>query len=189
MPDFCLEMTGAPHFLQKIFLRNAPSRFALRPRPLFELSILSHHQISLIIFQFSTRVLLFGFLTDPSCVTRNARLALNCFASHLTKPSALQLSVRCCDRCLAFVVLVAKRLNISFVEEGAPVGYLHDVVHLSAWCRAATPLAGGVRLEGPGTQGGPGGPVGGVGLEPPGVCRGGPVCVGGAPRCAGGDQS
>ena len=80
------------------------------------------------------------------------------------------------------MMLVAKSLNISFVEERTAVGYLHDVVHLSAWCGAACPLAGGVGLEGPGTQGGPGGPVGGVDLEPPGVRRGGPVCVGGAPR-------
>jgi hypothetical protein len=87
------------------------------------------------------------------------------------------------------VVLTAKRLNISLVEEGAPVGDLHDVVHLGARGGAAPPLAGGVGLEGPGAEGGPGGPVGGVGLEPPGVCRGGPVGVGGAPRCAGGGQA
>ena len=129
------------------------------------------------------------FLAYPSRVTWNARLALSCFASGLAKPSALCLSVRRRDCGLAFVVLVAKSLNISFIEEGAPIGDLHDVVHLGARGGAALPLAGGVRLEGPGTQGGPGGPVGGVGLEPPGMRRGGPVGVGGAPRCAGGGQA
>ena len=133
MPDFCLEMTGAPHFSRKFFLRNAPPGFGIGPRLLLELSILSHHQISLIVFQFSMRVLLFWFLVDPSRVTRNARLALNCFASRLARPSALELSVRRCDCGLALVVLVAKRLNISIIKEGAPIGYLHDVVHLGAW--------------------------------------------------------
>ncbi len=128
-------------------------------------------------------------LCDPCRVAWNARLALNGFALRLAEPSAIRFSIRSCDCRLALVVLVAKRLNISFVEEGAPVGDLHDVVHLGARGGAALPLAGGVRLEGPGAEGGPGGPVGGVGLEPPGVCRGGPVGVGGAPRCAGGGQA
>ena len=84
---------------------------------------------------------------------------------------------------------MAESLNVSLVEEGAPVGDLHDVVHLGARGGAARPLAGGVGLEGPGTQGGPGGSVGGVGLEPPGVRRGGPVRVGGAPRRPRGGQA
>jgi|GEM_PF-4782952 len=189
MPDFCLEMTGAPHFREKNFLRNAPPGFGIGPRLLLELSIMSNHRISLIVFQFSARVCRFAFLIDPSRIAWNARLALARSASRLAGSRALTLSVCRSDCCLAFVVLATERLNISLIEEGAPVGYLHDVVHLGARCRAANPLAGGVRLEGPGTQGGPGGPVGGVGLEPPGVCRGGPGHVGGAPRCAGGGQA
>ena len=128
-------------------------------------------------------------LLDPCRVAWDSRLALNRFAFRLSAPSAIRFSIRSCDCRLALVVLVAKRLDISFVEEGAPVGDLHDVVHLGARGGAALPLAGGVRLEGPGAEGGPGGPVGGAGLEPPGVCRGGPVGVGGAPRCAGGGQA
>lgn len=189
MPDFCLEMTGAPHFWRKNFLRNAPSRFwdwSSAPARAFNLDS-SSNQFDR--FSVLDTCIAFWFLVDPSRVTRNARLALNCFASRLTRPSALVLSVRRCDCCLALVVLVAKRLNISLIKEGAPIGYLHDVVHVGAWGRASGPLAGGVRLEGLGTQGGPGGPVGGVGQEPPGVCRGGPVRVGGAPRCAGGGQA
>lgn len=189
MPDFCLEMTGAPHFREKIFLRNAPPGFGIGPRLLLELSILSHHRISLIVFSVLGACVQLRFLIDPSRIAWNARLALARFASRLARSRALTLSVCRSDCCLAFVVLATKRLNISLIEEGAPIGYLHDVVHLGARCRAANPLAGGVRLEGPGTQGGPGGPVGGVGLEPPGVCRGGPGHVGGAPRCAGGGQA
>jgi hypothetical protein len=162
-------MTGAPHFPRKIFLRNAPPGFGIGPRRLVSLPVFGSSLNNIFIFFALRRRSLFCFLAYPSRVTWNARPALNRFASRLAQPLGLDLSVRCCDRCLALVVLTAKSLNISFIEEGAPIGYLHDVVHLGAWCRAATPLAGGVGLEGPGTQGGPGGPVGGVGLEPPGV--------------------
>ena len=189
MPDFSLEMTGAPLFPQKIFLRNAPSRFWDGPRRLIPLPVFGSSLNNIFIFFCAASAIAVLFLAYPSRVTWNARPALNRFASRLAQPLDLDLSVRCCDRCLALVVLTAKSLNISFIEEGAPIGYLHDVVHLGAWCRAATPLAGGVRLEGPGTQGGPGGPVGGVGLEPPGMCRGGPVRVGGAPRRPRGGQA
>lgn len=185
---FLLQNDGRAAFLAKKFFAERPSRFwdwSSAPARAFNLDS-SSNQFDR--FSVLDTCIAFWFLVDPSRVTRNAWLALNCFASRLTRPSALELSVRRCDCRLALVVLVAKRLNISLIKEGAPIGYLHDVVHIGAWGGAARPLAGGVCLEGPGTQGGPGGSVRGVGLEPPGMCRWGPGRVGGAPRCAGGGQ-
>ena len=188
MPDFCLGMTGAPPWRRVLFLRNAPPPFSIPRSASSPFRFLDSTLNQFCIFELVCASIVEALL-DPSRVAWNARLALNGFALRLAEPSAIRFSIRSCDCCLALVVLTAKRLNISFVEEGAPVGDLHDVVHLGARGGAALPLAGGVGLEGPGAEGGPGGPVGGVGLEPPGVCRGGPVGVGGAPRCAGGGQA
>ena len=189
MPSFWLGMTGAPPWRRVLFLRNAPPPFSIPRSASSPFRFLdSPLNQFLILFELVCASIVEALL-DPSRVAWNARLALNGFALRLAEPSAIRFSIRSCDCCLALVVLTAKRLNISLVEEGAPIGDLHDVVHLGARGGAALPLAGGVRLEGPGAEGGPGGPVGGVGLEPPGVCRGGPVGVGGAPRCAGGGQA
>ena len=189
MPSFWLEMTGAPPWGVIFSLWNAPPPFSIPRSASSPFRFLdSPLNQFLILFELVCASIVEALL-GPCCVARNARLAPNGFAFRLAEPSAIRFSIRSCDCCLALVVLTAKRLNISFVEEGAPVGDLHDVVHLGARGGAALPLAGGVGLEGPGAEGGPGGSVGGVGLEPPGVCRGGPVGVGGAPRCAGGGQA
>lgn len=188
MPSFWLGMTGAPPWRRVLFLRNAPPPFSIPRSASSPFRFLDSTLNQFCIFELVCASIVEALL-DPSRVAWNARLALNRFAFGLSASRAIRFSIRSCDCGLAFVVLAAKSLNISLVEECAPVGDLHDVVHLGARGGAALPLAGGVGLEGPGAEGGPGGPVGGVGLEPPGVCRGGPVGVGGAPRCAGGGQA
>jgi hypothetical protein len=61
MPDFSLEMTGAPHFLRKIFLRNAPPGFGVGPRRPASLPVFGSSLSNIFIFFALRRRSLFCF--------------------------------------------------------------------------------------------------------------------------------